>query len=383
MWNIFVISYFVLHSLCLIILLFNWRRIKFNKKVDEYNDFISVIIACRNEEENITKIIESINLQDYPVKNFEVIIVDDHSTDKTPLLVAEFLDKTSFSLKLISLTGTTGKKSAISEGINNSQGEIIIITDADCKRKNGWLRSMLNKHKSGNNDLSFGLVKFWESSSFFSKIVSIEQTSLVGAGAALWRLGVPVMSNGANMIFSKRAFQQVGGYSGNLHIPSGDDEFLLSKFRAHNLKIGFVDDIDTVIETAAPSGIVELLNQRKRWAGKWKASLSLSLKLVAIVVFFLQIFWLVSLIAFFAGKVELAYFLLGMLLKAFFDFIFLKDISARLNKELHLLPFFFLEVVYPLYVIFFALISNFGAYSWKGRKYSQFINSLIETFWIS
>ncbi|HEX9651508.1 MAG TPA: glycosyltransferase family 2 protein, partial [Cyclobacteriaceae bacterium] len=80
MWNIFVISYFVLHSLCLIILLFNWRRIKFNKKVDEYNDFISVIIACRNEEENITKIIESINLQDYPVKNFEVIIVDDHST---------------------------------------------------------------------------------------------------------------------------------------------------------------------------------------------------------------------------------------------------------------------------------------------------------------
>jgi hypothetical protein len=104
---------------------------------------------------------------------------------------------------------------------------------------------------------------------------------------------------------------------------------------------------------------------------------------VAIVVFFLQIFWLVSLIAFFAGKVELAYFLLGMLLKAFFDFIFLKDISARLNKELHLLPFFFLEVVYPLYVIFFALISNFGAYSWKGRKYSQFINSLIETFWIS
>ena len=371
MWNIFVIIYFVLHSLCLLILLVYWRKIKFNKKVNEYNDFISVIIACRNEETNIPRIVESFNLQNYLVENFEVIIVDDHSTDNTSRVVAEFINKTHINLKLISLKDTSGKKAAISEGISTATGDIIIITDADCDRKNSWLRAMLNIHKSEKNDLSFGLVSFNQSGSFFSKVISVEQTSLVGAGAAFWRAGLPVMSNGANMIFNKQKFLNVGGYSGNLHIPSGDDEFLLSKFSSHKLQLGFVANDDALIETNPPSGLGELWNQRKRWAGKWKASTSWRLKLVAAAVFFLQVCWLIGLVAFITGKVELAYFLLGMLLKAFFDFIFLKDISARLSKKLYFLPFMFLEVVYPLYVIFFALISNFGEYSWKGRKYSQ------------
>ncbi|MBO9572772.1 MAG: glycosyltransferase, partial [Chitinophagaceae bacterium] len=100
----------------------------------------SVIVAVRNEERNIGKLLDCLVAQNYP--SYEIIIVDDHSTDNTVNIVKEYP-----SVKIISLPENIyGKKNAIKEGIKNSTGELIITTDADCTMQPLWINTVVSFH---------------------------------------------------------------------------------------------------------------------------------------------------------------------------------------------------------------------------------------------
>src|SRR5690606_8705269 len=93
---------------------------------------ISIVVAVRNEEKNIASLLESLIKQDYPKHQYEVILVDDHSTDGTIELLKN-LSSPPLNLIILQLpVGVTSKKSAISSGINTASGELIVTTDADC-----------------------------------------------------------------------------------------------------------------------------------------------------------------------------------------------------------------------------------------------------------
>ena len=135
----------------------------------------------------------------------------------------------------------------------------------------------------------FGGVKL-EGSSFFSALQSHEFLSLIGTGAATLWYGLPSMCNGANLAFRKAIFFEVGGYANNLHIPSGDDEFLMRKiFQLFPEGIQFVSDSDAVVSTPASLALKEFVHQRVRWAGKWKHNVSSWNAVVAIFIFCFQL----------------------------------------------------------------------------------------------
>ena len=105
---------------------------------------VSVVVAARNEEKSITGLLESLALQDYPQELLEVIIVNDNSTDRTPIVVSEFISsrkgQPGARIRLI-YNPFSGKKRAMRYGIEKSGGEIILTTDADCIAGPGWVRS--------------------------------------------------------------------------------------------------------------------------------------------------------------------------------------------------------------------------------------------------
>ncbi len=182
-----------------------------------------------------------------------------------------------------------GKKEALTTGINSSRGEIIVTTDGDCRVSVEWLKTVQKYFQAPRTKMVFGGVKL-EGSSFFSALQSHEFLSLLGTGAATLWYGFPSMCNGANLAFRKAIFFEVGGYANNLHIPSGDDEFLMRKiFQLYPDGIQFVSDSDAVVYTPASPELKEFVHQRVRWAGKWKHDLSSWNAVLAIFIFCFQL----------------------------------------------------------------------------------------------
>ena len=107
------------------------------------NNYYSILIAARNEEENIRSCIDDLLAQNFPEDRFEIIVIDDFSEDATAEIVKSIRDK---RLHLLQRTINDGflpnKKGAISYGIQESRGNWILATDADCRRSNGWLRAL-------------------------------------------------------------------------------------------------------------------------------------------------------------------------------------------------------------------------------------------------
>src|SRR5688572_1499551 len=211
------------------------------------NPLLSIVIPVRNEQAGIIHLLEDIRNQSY--QNFEVIVVNDSSRDNTADIVLNFTSQDAKFRFLAS--GGEGKKVALTTGINASRGEIIVTTDGDCRVKVDWLKAVQKYFQAHDTKMVFGAVKL-EGTSFFSVLQAHEFLSLVGTGAATLRYGVPSMCNGANLAFRKDVFFEVGGYANNLHIPSGDDEFLMRKiFQLYPKGIFFLSDSNGVVKTTA------------------------------------------------------------------------------------------------------------------------------------
>jgi cellulose synthase/poly-beta-1,6-N-acetylglucosamine synthase-like glycosyltransferase len=182
-------------------------------------------------------------------------------------------------------------------------------------------------------------------------------------------LGFPIMCNGANLAFRKGTFQEVGGYTGNFHVASGDDEFLLRKIGArYPGSLYFVTHPQSVVTTRAAPSVSAFIRQRLRWAGKWRHNTSAYTVLVALYVWAIQVATCVSVVLVLKGGALqgiAAIFLVG---KALADAWFLRPVARFVGVHWHWLAFVLLQVLYPLYVMATGLLSNFLPNNWKGRK---------------
>ncbi|MGV3641832.1 MAG: glycosyltransferase, partial [Adhaeribacter sp.] len=107
--------------------------------------FLSVIIPVRNEETNISQLLQDLARQTYPAQSFEVLVVDDSSTDGTPGRVLAFQNQAGYALRLLHLAQTgagTGKKQAVAAGVRQARGELLVFTDGDCRVQPQWLRHL-------------------------------------------------------------------------------------------------------------------------------------------------------------------------------------------------------------------------------------------------
>ena len=335
---------------------------------------ISIIVAVRNEVSAIGSLLESLLKQDYPPEHFEIIIVDDHSTDETKRRFEEITSKLKGipNLKFISLEldGGFGKKAALNQGIKLSNGELIVITDADCTAGSSWISTIAAFYDRHKPHMILGAVQMTDGGNFFGKLQSLEFMSLISSAAGSCSAGFPLLANGANIAFTRQAFESCGGFSGHLEFPSGDDMFLMmsikKKFGAGSIR--FLKSADAIVKTTAIKGIKPFLQQRMRWVSKSKGYTDPVLIATSILVYMVNAVLLISGISalIFPGFYKI--FLLVYLAKMIIDFPLMLSF-ARFQKSGALLWLFpFMELLNAVYTVFIGIIGNIGKYEWKGRR---------------
>ncbi len=331
--------------------------------------FASIIIPVRNEEENIYALLADLFLQTYPKSYFEVIVVNDGSEDSTLTEIKKFqvTYATTEWLKVIVLPpDVLGKKKALHEGIRAAKGTLILTTDGDTRIGQNWLSTIVNFYQQKQAKFISSPVALDFPQSFFEKMQVVEFASLVGTGAGTLYWGKPTMCNGANIAFEKAAFEEVGGYEGNWHIASGDDEFLMQKiFKHYSRQVFFLKNKEAVVRTAPMPSWKAFFHQRKRWASKWKAHHSNIVKGVALFVFFYHV---LNIFSFFLLITDYVVILIHILLKFSIEFIFLKQVHSFLNRNKYSFYFLPLFIVYSFYAVYVGIKANFKGYEWKNRK---------------
>ena len=326
---------------------------------------ISVVIAVRNEVHTIGSLLDDLRSQ----RLHEIIVVNDHSEDLTVSKIEERLIQMP-NLKLIKLEEGHGKKRALHAGITAATGNIIATLDGDCRAGSKWAETVHARFSHSGVQMIFGGVRIMQHEGFFAHVQAMEFASLIGTGAVTLSLGMPTMCNGANLAFRKSAFEEVGGYEGNWHIPSGDDEFLLRKiFARYPRGVRFVTDPDHVVSTHSLQSCRDFFFQRLRWASKWKAAQGdRKSALLALFIFLVHVsivgVWIMMWntrtipgigIALLAGKTLL-------------ECIFLRRVMKFLDSSWKWSAFIVLQIAYTPYVVVMGIMANLLSYRWKGRK---------------
>ncbi len=370
MWVVFSIT--VAYLIVIGIITYGWFSLVTNPDnhaaADKIN--VSVVIAVRNESNNIIKLLKQIVNQDYDNNYFEIIIVNDHSIDNTLQLINEFkTDNTHAKILVVEATGN-GKKNALKEGISKSLAELIITTDGDCNVKPGWLKSIVVYYNSTNCKVILGPVVYENEKSILQKFFSLDFISLVASGAGSTGVGLPLMGNGANIAFRRDIYNATVDIGNSKNYASGDDVFLIhnvaKKYGAKS--IGFLRNNNAIVSTSPPSNLSQFIRQRSRWASKATGYQLLWPITVALTVFLFNLLLFLML----AGSIFFPWLLIVYLLIIITKFVIDSPLVFNFlsfTVKTNLKPLFFvLEFIYPIYIVFAAIASIFFSFEWKGRK---------------
>lgn len=321
----------------------------------------SIVVPFRNEAANLPTLLQSIENLNYPTDLFEVILVDDDSSDGYKVA--------SYGFRVLTVENdrksNSPKKDAIQTAIHQSSFDWIVTTDADCIVPENWLLDLNNYIQAKQKDMVCGPALFKKGSGFLYDFQQIELLSLQAVTIGSFGLQQPFMCNGANFAYSKSLFERLNGFEGNNTIASGDDVFLLQKaVKYAPAQVGFLLKSDFVVQTNAATSWNELFQQRVRWAGKSTEYSSLFGKMVALVVLLGNVAFIVALLGFIFGRYECAFILF---IKVLVDYLLARRTAVFYKKQLK--SIFLTALIYPFFSSAVALYSLFGSYQWKGRRF--------------
>ena len=338
-----------------------------SRPVSRASTIVSIIIAVRNEANLITRCLEAIAGQDYPLNLFELMVVNDHSTDATEMKVNSFIIKhPEMSIRLLNATGE-GKKNAITQGIKAATGKLILVTDADCIMTQGWIRAFVTAYELTKVQCISGPVKMTGEGAF-GALQGLEFMSLIGSGAGSIGARIPVMCNGANFCYEKTAFEAVGGFKGNDRYASGDDVFLMLKISKQYgaSAVTFLKDREAIVTTEAEPDLRSFLNQRLRWTSKSPGYTDFGIVLTAISVLIMNLGILIGCgYGLLTGHWQP--FLLLSISKLIIDLPLLISVASFLKQKRLLMYYLPVQIIMPFYVVFTAIGGVISKVSWKGR----------------
>ncbi len=341
----------------------------------------TIIIPARNEESNIEQCLDTIVAQDYPEHLRHVIVVDDHSTDNTAEIVKKYAAKNILLLQLkdfITDPINSYKKKAIETAMQFAQGEVIITTDADCMVPQKWL-STINGFYQENKPAFIAMPVQYDCSSAPLQIFqSLDFMTLQGITGASVSSGVHSMCNGANLAYTKKAFNAVNGFSDIDKIASGDDMLLMHKIASSfPEKISFLKSRDVIVKTAPMPTLSSFLNQRIRWASKADKYDDKRITLILFLVYFFNVILLaLPVVAIFYNPLViarlslLAFWGLLLLAKTIVELIFLFPVASFFYNRILLWWFAPAQPFHIMYTIIAGWLGKFGSYHWKGRNVS-------------
>lgn len=333
---------------------------------------ISIVIAARNEEENIAACIHSIGKQQYPRHLFQLIIIDDDSTDNT-FRIANGIFYEGLEIICLKLPpaekNTAPKKRALEKGISMASGTLIVTTDADCTAGPHWLKNIAAYYVQSKNIFIAAPVKIRDGSSLLSKFQALDFLTMQGiTGAAVFKR-FHNMCNGANLAYEKKVFYEVDGFNGVDAIASGDDMLLMKKvFQQHPHSIGFIKSSEAIVTTLPAASWKVFFQQRIRWASKATHYKQPAIFLVLLLVYSINLLILCFLLIGAFQQFALLLFLFLCLAKFFVELFFVINVSAFF-KQSYLIPWLLLlQPLHIVYIVFSGLAGQFKTYEWKGRK---------------
>ena len=342
---------------------------------------ISIIIPARNEEQNIALCLQSVLDQTYPANLFEIIVVDDHSTDNTAEIVESFNKENIHCIFLkdfVTDNLNSYKKKAIEIAITQSTGDLIVTTDADCFMGNNWLQTIASFYEKYKPAFIAAPVAINCNNRFLAIFQALDFMTLQGiTGASVFKK-MHSMCNGANLAYEKIAFKEVGGFKGIDNIASGDDMLLMHKiYQRYPDRILFLKSKEAIVQTKPMDTWKGFFNQRIRWASKADKYDDKRILMVLILVYFFNLLLLLlPIMAMFNNQVFsifnfqcsiINYWFLLLILKTLIELFFLFPVARFFNKQPILWWFPLAQPFHILYTVVAGWLGKFGSYTWKSR----------------
>lgn len=328
--------------------------------------FVSVVVAARNEEENISRLLGALLEQNYRRDNYEILIIDDQSTDRTAAIVNAVQDR---RIRLLSTENRDAvfspKKNAINHGIQQARGEIVMLTDADCQPPPGWISGIVGLFAPDvGMVIGFSPCELPAIKNTIQRLLALESLSLavVAAGAAGW--GYPATCNGRNLAYRKSVYEQVGGFEKIRHFVSGDDDMMLKLVQQTEWKIQYAYDPTLTTPTLLVHSLGQFFNQRIRHASKgFHYEPKKVAGLAAVYLYNVLVFLSLPLTLFFHLSWWTPVFVIGV--KAFFELLVLYRFAAHMRRRDYLWVFPLAELLHVPYVVVFGALGPFKKFKWK------------------
>ena len=338
-----------------------------------HTPLISIIIPARNEKLNILRCLESIQKQTY--SNFEVIVVDDNSTDDTYHIANQFCQNDDrFSLLKLNNDDKTwvGKNRACHEGSQISNGSLLLFIDADTEHKTNSIKSSLSYMQNNNLDV-FTMFPQLTCSDFWGKLILPILISMINI------LYSPLLLNskstsiaylvGGFILIKKQIYDDIGGHE-SVKSSFVEDKSLGERLKksGYNLKLirsgdfvttysntGFTNNIDAIQRATSASFIESHL---------FLGLTSIFLAFIGLVLPYFLIFFVTSL--------EILYSVLILLTITFMGISYLIEFADINHSKLYILfqPITNLIFFYCMIFSVFKIYSN-SPFVWRGRAYTK------------
>jgi glycosyltransferase involved in cell wall biosynthesis len=321
---------------------------------------ISIVISAKNEANNISSLLNSLKNVEYPKNNFEIILVDDNSTDLTLLRAGNYKNEFT-NLKIIKAENKKypGKKEALALGINNATNDYILITDADCTVSSGWLIRYSEKFNEGY-DFLFGNAPFINKPGFVNTISRFENLRTFFLYTTACRLHLPYSAAARNFGFKKTSFYKIKGYENTNETMSGDDDLLIREAIKNKMRIGYIPNKDAAVYSGTKETMKDYLIQRTRHT---KTSMYY-LPVHKIILGGWHLINLASLFSLFLGFYN-KWFFIPFIIKILSDLIIVKTNEAKSGYKFGLLEIIYLQVIYEILIVMNFMNALFKGDKWK------------------
>lgn len=353
------------------------RKIRPISELPQEYPALAVVVAARNEERNIRRTVESLAAQNYPQKQYEIIVVNDRSEDRTGTILQE-LQKNVANLKVITIdhcpAGVSPKKNALIQAVKSINCSFILTTDADCVHSPDWLRSYAGLIEE-NLGVATGITMFHldEYRSGFEKVwqnmQSIEYMShqIVIAGAIGHNVGFS--GNGNNMMFNRRLYDDYEQEALQKNVISGDDFFIIQTAEKRYYRLKFNLHPAGIVRTMPQRTLRDLINQRARWSSKiGKASAPVLLFSVNTFIYYLGLTLYPLLLIFYPHYWLSFVTLFGI--KVFCDTFYTGYGYKKFGQKLNPLYYIPTALLHAPFIVIVAVIGSLFGFTWKGGRYT-------------
>ncbi len=327
--------------------------------------FVSVVIAAYNEENNIRACLRSILANQYDPALFEIIVVNNGSTDRT----ADILSEKEFARVRVFDQIIGHKKESLELAFSKVKGSFIICTDADCRVDPLWIQSMVLHHEIHEAQVVLGPVEIDHYFHLPSRFQAFDMLAMMGVTAGGVKNQSTYLANGANMAFTRKIYEEIGQIP-RKDIASGDDIFLLHAFAKSNPdQIYFNRSKAGIVKTKALTSWKDLIQQRIRWASKTSSYVHVKDRWMAAFIFLFCLSIVINLLLIpFTGGLSFFFALFQLFIKAVLDYFFMERVNEFFRLK-HLMKYFIPSFfVHFCYVLLAGITGLFKVkYRWKDK----------------